>query len=260
MQVIYSTLLVLLLLPAAQKLSAQNGRISDANSFGWYNTFLTTKVSDKYSLYLETNFRRQPLLRNWQQGLVRVGLQREWKNGVSVMAGYAFQNTWPFGSYPSTRFSFPEHRLHQQLTWRDQINKTSLQHRIRLEQRFAGQLDTGMQKEITTWRYTNRIRYQLRALFPLKGKTIDNNEYYLMVYDEIMLSFGKNVGVNVYDQNRLGLLIGYKLNNKLRAEAGYLNQVSQQGRLVNNSAVFLYNHIFILNFHINIDASQLFEN
>jgi hypothetical protein len=76
------------------------------------------------------------------------------------------------------------------------------------------------------------------------------------MYDEIFVGFGKNVNENVFDQNRLAILLGYRFNKKWRIEGGFLNQILQFGREVNNSNVFQYNNGIILNTYFNFDLSK----
>ena len=100
------------------------------------------------------------------------------------------------------------------------------------------------------------MRYMFRMQIPLKGKTIIDGTPYVALYDEIFVGFGKNVNANVFDQNRLGVLLGYRFNNKLRVEGGYLNQIVQFGRRINNSNIFQYNNGIILNAYLNVDLSS----
>ena len=61
------------------------------------------------------------------------------------------------------------------------------------------------------------------------------------------------MNANVFDQNRIGILIGYRFNKNVRIEAGYLNQTLQLGRLVNGKNVFQNNNGIIINTNFNID-------
>ena len=65
---------------------------------------------------------------------------------------------------------------------------------------------------------------------------------YAAVADEIFIGAGKNVGVNIFDQNRLFLLVGYKLNKNVNIESGYFNQTLQQGRRINNQTIMQRNN------------------
>jgi hypothetical protein len=95
-----------------------------------------------------------------------------------------------------------------------------------------------------------------RIQFPLKGKTITDRTPYAVLYDEIFIGFGNNVNANIFDQNRLGLLLGYRYNKNIRFEGGYLNQILQFGRQINGQNVIQYNHGFIFNALLNFDLSK----
>jgi hypothetical protein len=68
----------------------------------------------------------------------------------------------------------------------------------------------------------------------------------------LFIGAGKKLGVNVFDQNRLMFLSGIKTSKHIRVEAGFLQQVLQQGRLVNNRAVFQKNTGWLLSLYINV--------
>ena len=74
---------------------------------------------------------------------------------------------------------------------------------------------------------------------------------YAAVFDEVFIGFGKNVNANVFDQNRIGILLGYKLNKRFSLEGGYLNQTLQQPQPVNGKPVYQYNNGLILNLLCN---------
>ena len=85
---------------------------------------------------------------------------------------------------------------------------------------------------------------------------MDNHTPYLAVYDEVFLGFGKNVNENIFDQNRFGILLGYKFSPTLRIEGGFLSQIVQLGREVENRNVFQYNNGIIINSVFNFDLSK----
>ena len=91
---------------------------------------------------------------------------------------------------------------------------------------------------------------------PLKGKSIDNKTPYVALYDEIFVGFGENVNENIFDQNRIGVLLGYKFNKNLRVEGGYLNQTLQLGREVGGRNVFQNNSGFIISTLLNFDLTN----
>jgi hypothetical protein len=85
-----------------------------------------------------------------------------------------------------------------------------------------------------------------RAQIPLKGREITDKTPYAAIYDEVFVGFGKNVNENVFDQNRLGLLIGYRFSPKVRIEGGFLSQIVQVGREITGRNVFQYNSGMII--------------
>lgn len=85
---------------------------------------------------------------------------------------------------------------------------------------------------------------------------MDNHTPYLAVYDEVFLGFGKNVNENIFDQNRFGILLGYKFSPTLIIEGGFLSQIVQLGREVENRNVFQYNNGIIINSVFNFDLSK----
>ena len=48
----------------------------------------------------------------------------------------------------------------------------------------------------------------------------NDKQLYAAAADEIFIGDGKNLGVNIFGQNRIFLLLGYKLNKNLSIEGG----------------------------------------
>jgi Protein of unknown function (DUF2490) len=250
--------LLLLILFFTQLAFAQNTRITDHNSIGWFAYNGTFKFSPKISLHTEYQLRRDEWIKDKQQNLLRVGLNYQLDPKIQLRVGYALAETYPYGDIPINKFGkdFTEHRMYEMVTLFDKVKSIELSHRFMLEQRWVGRYSTANLHTEDDHLFMNRLRYMFRAQTPLKGKTMANHTPYAAVYDEILLGFGKNVNENIFDQNRLGLLLGYKFNNSFRIEGGYFNQIVQLGREVNGQNVFQYNSGFIVNSHFNIDLQK----
>lgn len=245
-------LLLLCLIPAIT-LRAQN-RLQSHNSLIWMNQFHTINLGKGWAVLAEYQWRRTEGLKSWQQSLLRGGIQYRFSNGVSVLAGYGWIETFPYGEYPPAASKpFPEHRIYQQVSWNDNIGRVVLQHRGRLEQRFLGVLNPNAtdDREVTRWNYLNRLRYQIKATVPINHPTLADKTVYVSAFDEIFIGFGKNVNANIFDQNRLSFLLGYKLSSRFSLEAGYINQTVQQSQPVNGKPVFQYNNGLIVNMNYN---------
>lgn len=239
-------------------LNAQNTRINDHNQIGWYNCFSTFKIAKQFSIHSEYQWRRDNYITEKQQGLLRIGLNYQANPKLQARLGYAWIETYPYGEYPinSMGKDFTEHRIFQMVTITDMLSIVELSHRFMLEQRWIGRYsDPSLTKE-DNHLFANRLRYMFRIQIPLKGKTISDKTPYLAAYDEIFIGFGKNVNENVFDQNRLGVVLGYKINKNIKIEAGYLHQTLQLGREVNSKNVFQYNTGVLLNTILNFDLSK----
>ncbi|MBU3744200.1 MAG: DUF2490 domain-containing protein, partial [Sediminibacterium sp.] len=67
-------LLILLFGILPFKLLAQSNRINTHNTIGWYNYFGTFRLSNPISVHTEFQWRRNNLITDWQQSLLRVGI------------------------------------------------------------------------------------------------------------------------------------------------------------------------------------------
>ncbi|WP_300979251.1 DUF2490 domain-containing protein [Flavobacterium sp.] len=237
---------------------SQNTRISNHNSIGWYNFFGTFKMNKKWSIHTEYQWRRENTVTDWQQSLLRLGVNYQLNPKVQLRAGYAWIETFPYGEIPINGMGkdFTEHRAFEMVTITDKISIVDVSHRFMLEQRWIGRYSNATLTTEDEFPFLNRLRYMFRCQIPLKGTEIKDKTPYVAVYDEIFVGFGKNVNENIFDQNRLGILLGYRFNSTVRMEAGYLNQIVQLGREVNSRNVFQYNNGLIINANFNIDLSK----
>ena len=237
---------------------AQNTRISDHNTIGWYSFTGTFKLSARWGLHTEYQWRREDLITNWQQSLLRLGVNYQALEPLQLRVGYGWAETFAYGDYPINSFGkdFTEHRIFEMATLTDKVSSLNLSHRFMLEQRWVGRYsDASLEKE-DEFLFLNRLRYMFRMQLPLKGRAVVAKTPYVTLYDEIFIGFGKNVKENIFDQNRLGLLFGYKFNNTFNLEAGYLNQVMQLGREVQGRNVFQYNNGIVVNAVFNFDLTS----
>ena len=235
----------------------QNERISDDNRVGWYTYNGDHKLADRWQLHTEYQWRRIDFIRTWQQSLARVGLVYALNDRVQVSAGYTNFITYPYGRYPSADrgVPVPEHRIYQDLELADTVGRLQLSHRFRLEQRWLAQLSDANPRAVAEWEYQNRIRYQLSLTYPLSGPTVDKGEFYLNAFDELFISFGKNVGENIFNQNRISGGLGYQFTDDFQLELNYFNRILQHADLEPRSGrrIFDYDNGFRLNVNYNLD-------
>jgi Protein of unknown function (DUF2490) len=234
---------------------AQNTRLNHQNTIGWYNFFGTYKLNTKLGLHTEYQWRRNNVITDWQQSLLRVGLNYSINPRVLFRVGYAWVETFPYGAYSinSMNKDFTEHRIFQMLQLAHKESRFEFSHRFMLEQRFVGSYSKAELENEDVYKLLHRMRYLFRVQMPLRGTEIIDKTPYIACYNEVFIGFGKNVNANVFDQNRIGVLLGYRLNNTFRLEGGYLNQIVQFGRLINSQNVYQYNNGLIINALINVN-------
>ena len=175
-------------------------------------------------LHLEVQNRRAEMGDEWQQLLIRPGLNYQISPSLSVSAGWAYVKTFRYGDYPAAH-DFPEHRAWEQAVYTHTGLGFDWTHRLRLEQRWIGEMEeTDGDWDVANWRYENRIRYMLRTTIPLTK----SKRTYLALWDEVFINFGENVKGNVFDQNRAFIGIGQKLTDTTRLEIGFMEQTLQR--------------------------------
>ena len=233
---------------------AQSVRIKEYNDLGWFTYNGTYGLGkSKFALHTEAQFRRVDFGSKPEQLLLRIGLNYKANSALTLQAGYCFVETYPYGEYPINRFGkiFPEHRTFQSAIYVDDRFRVIVTHRARLEQRWLAKYDSAKSDKPDSWLYTNRIRYMLRLQCPLQGPTLDDKEFYLAAIDELFINFGKNVGENVFDQNRILALLGFRINPHIRLEAGYISQILELGRRIDSKNVFQHNSGLSVNAVVN---------
>jgi hypothetical protein len=172
--------------------------------------------------------------------------------------GYGWIETFSYGEFPLNGFGkqFTEHRIFQMAQLSQKVGKVDFSHRFILEQRFVGKYSDAQATKESEFPLLHRMRCMVRIQVPLKGNETQDKTPYFAVYDEVFVGFGQHVNANVFDQNRIGVLLGYRFSKNFRLEGGYLNQTLQYGRLINGKNVFQNNNGLIINSNINLDLSK----
>lgn len=215
----------------------------------WFAYTAQAKLTKKWGLHLEGQWRREELGIKPQQLLLRAGVMYHILPTLQATAGYGFIQTYPYGDFP-VKCAFPEHRFWEQLQTKSSYLKWDTWLRLRLEQRFSKlPVLNATVYEPGDAVYTNRMRIMNKWNYPLWKNKLNSHALYASAYDEVFLSFGKNVNYNLLDQNRIGLMLGYKLLPTTNLEVGYLLQtiIKSNGIQVEN------NHTLNVAFFTNLD-------
>lgn len=249
---------VILILCVLTSSSYSQHRINTYNQIGWYNYFGTFNFCKKLGTHTEYQWRRNNIATDWQQSLLRVGINYNFNPRVLFRVGYGWIETFPYGQYPINNFGkdFTEHRIFQVIQLSHNEQMVSFLHRFMVEQRFIGKYTSPELTQEDEFSLLHRIRYMIRTQLPLKKYSITDKMLYLATYDEVFIGFGKNVAMNVFDQNRIGVLLGYTLTKNIKIETGYLNQTLQYSRTINGKSTFQNNNGVILNANFTFDSHK----
>ncbi len=194
---------LLLLLISPLSLSAQQGKTGN-----WLMYFGMNKVSDKFSIHSELQYRNHTIAPvNIEQLLIRAGVNYHFWDNAFVTGGYAYIAGHQYKSEQSAPES-EEHRIWQQFLLTNNISRVKFEHRYRVEQRWVNQ------------DYRNRFRYRLMLFIPLNSSEIKKGTVFAGLYDEIFINGEKTF----FDRNRLYGALGYQFNKATGAQVGILHQ------------------------------------
>ena len=194
-----------LLIAVLLSLPTLNAQDRGDNRLGaWYVYFGTNTLSDRFSIHTELQYNVYEVTSNFEQfwAITALNYHLNAKSVISVGYGY-FAGDPTFLDTPEEE-NTTENRIFEQFILKNQLGKLNFQHRYRIEHRF---INTPMEN-ITR----QRFRYRLQLTYPLSEK------WFVNTFDEIFL----NISEPVFNQNRLYGALGYKINNSIKLQAGYM--------------------------------------
>lgn len=190
---------------------------SQKSDFGnWLIYIGNKKINNNWNWHNEVQYRNYNAIGDLEQLLIRTGFGYNLsENNNNILAGYGFIQSENYGANSTSKTAVQEHRIYQQFTTKQKFGRITWQHRYRFEQRFIEQ------------NFKMRFRYFLAATIALNKKELINNTVYLSVYNEL---FVQPVTSSYFDRNRLYGGLGFKFNDLIRLEVGYMNQFFQNGQ------------------------------
>jgi hypothetical protein len=194
----------------------QSKEIEQQQQFWMQYTFLG-KISNRWSLYFDYVDRANDLFRSQNTIFFRPGVAFDLNADASVYAGYCYAVTFEDERTP---VKLIEHRPWQQLLINNKLGKFSIQHRYRLEERFNQTYKDG--QIVPGYTFSFRFRYKLNVQYPIL-KISDKHSLSVLFTDELITSFGKNVGLNYFNQNRAFIGVSIPLSHSLSTSFGYTN-------------------------------------
>jgi hypothetical protein len=185
----------------------------------WFSYFSDLAVNDRVALHFDTSYR---LIDDttWRQWVVRPGINVDLSDRWSLSLTYGYFKANPNGLHSDVA-AIPEHRVHQQLTYRHALGRLAARHRIRNEERWIGAEVLGSAPRL--WHFQERLRYQFRTDIPVRHREGERPSVFFSVYDEVAARFGLR-GTSYFDQNRLYGGMGFRPKPSTTVEFGAFAQ------------------------------------
>lgn len=203
---------------------AQNNLKSFSNEeklfLGYFNQIrLTKKLGVWCDLHHRTvsDFVKEPY-----QSIARVAMSYYFNHHLKLMAGYAFAYNYNNSHNRIVRF---EDRPWQQVFFKSGYGYLQCIQMLRLEQRIIE--ESSGKASTDSFNYLNRIRYNYLLQFPFSKKKDGNHKLQGVLSNEIFINIGKNLGANVFDQNRFFAGLGYQFSKSTVLHLGYMNIVQK---------------------------------
>jgi hypothetical protein len=167
-------------------------------------------------------------------------------NKQVLALGYG--HMWIAPTNPNWKNYSNENLIYQLYQFNSKIDKVSVLHRFRNEQRWQHlMVNDKYEGDI---RFSDRFRYLISFDIPIFKKTTLPK---LSISDEIMIQFGNDFVYNTFDQNRFFIGIKQAISPKLSFDFGYMN-VYQQKR---SGYQYDMDHTLRLFFYYRNDGNSL---
>jgi len=194
--------------------------INDQTQF-WWSLNNTVRFTDKWGMEADFHIRRNDFIQDPSFYFLRFGGHFWLTEKFTLTFGYA--HMWQAPANENLNTWTDENRIYQQLQYVSKIRNVSVLNRFRNEQRWRGEVVD----DVLTGRnlFSNRIRYLLSFTIPVSKNPAFPQ---LVLSDEILMQFGKEIVYNTFDQNRFFVGIKKKLTPILSFDLGYMPVYQQK--------------------------------
>lgn len=198
--------------------TAQQKRFS-----GWGMTVNTIGLSPRFNLIFDSQLRSSDQWKQPETFILRPGLTYVVDKRVSISAGLALIQNWR--KISSIRDGISDNRLWQQLGINSNGKNSTLQHRLRLEERWIPTLKVeGNQIVKFDPKFNARFRYFTRHISFFSSKEKMTKGMYWVAQNEFFFNAAGANRANgkLFDQSRTYAGIGYRLSKQADLEIGYM--------------------------------------
>jgi hypothetical protein len=143
-----------------------------------------------------------------------------------VPIGYVYTWNPQYGKQPN-KFVNDEHRFWQQVSFKHTTGRFHISHRGRLEQRHieVHSVNNGEVVYEGFKRHSNRVRYRLMVNVPFGKKEMLPKTVFGSFYNEVFVSWGRQITYHKPDQNRVFVGVGYQATKDFQVTSGVLYQM-----------------------------------
>ncbi len=181
----------------------------------WASVNTTARLTDKWGMVADFHVRRNDFLADPSFYFVRFGGIRWLTERLTIVFGYA--HMWKAPSCDGCETWSNENRIYEQLQYVTKFGKAGVLHRLRNEQRWQQEVqDDALTGETL---FSDRLRYLLSFTIPVSKKPSVPS---LVVSDEILVQFGRDIVLNTFDQNRFFVGMKKRMSPAWSFDLGYM--------------------------------------
>ena len=186
----------------------------------WVSLNTTYQLNRHWGTMADVHIRRTDFVQDPSFYFIRFGPNFWIKDNLTASVGYAHLWTAPAREDYNTWGN--ENRINEQLVLSARSGRTTIVQRLRNEQRWQQRIVND--QRTGQIRFTNRVRYLASFTIPVSRNP---QKPALVLAEEFLLQFGKDVIYNTLDQNRLFIGIRQPINAQWSYDFGYMNVYQQ---------------------------------
>ena len=200
---------------------AQTSREINEQVQFWGSLNTTIRLTDRTGVIADVHVRRNDFLQDPSFYFIRLGANYWLTEKLTLAFGYA--HMWQAPACDDCETWSNENRIYQQVQYATSLGGTRVLHRVRNEQRWRQEVkDDELTGETL---FSDRIRYLASFTIPISERRSVPS---LVLSDEILLQFGKDIVYNTFDQNRLFVGIKKDLARAWSYDLGYMMVYQQK--------------------------------
>lgn len=224
----------------------QNKKVINEQAQSWFALNNNISFDKHWGLLADFQLRRNDFVDTDNFYLARAAVAYTTETKKVIALGYG--HMWTAPSNPGYSTFCNEDLTYQLFEFSAKVGNTSVLNRFRNEQRWqqviVNDAYTGDK------RFSDRFRYLVSFDIPIfKKKTLPR----LVISDELLIQFGKEVVYNTFDQNWFFIGIKQSITPKLSFDFGYMNVYQEK----KSGYQYDMNHTLRLFFYYKNDANSL---